>query len=383
MGEGPFMMSHGQQASLLDMVERDIENIRIAWRYHITNRNVDEARKFILGLFLIYEFRGWYRASNALFNEALQVLPDDSQDEDLMALRALVSAVSGWSLTMLSQPKAGWLAAAKPTELLARSGGLVDYWISVQCLALSLAYLGSVNEMATMLDEAVARCDSIEEPFWGASLRDWRGFAAVLGGEFETATKCVEEAIQVVRSTEEFWVTIWNLWVQSMIATHEDRAEDAIQLFTREVAICQKVSFVRGTMVSMDGLGEANVAAGRLAAAEIAFIEGMATAGKLGMVRDVLSMMTKVARVRVLQGRPTEAVELLATVLAEPASIHQPFTDNVPINEAASASLAELEQELDTVTYAAAHTRGSRRSYDEVARELIEISEEAGQSPVR
>jgi predicted ATPase/class 3 adenylate cyclase len=374
MGEGPFMMTHGRQASMFDMVERDIENIRIAWRHHITSQNVVEARKFILGLFLTYELRGWYGASNALFREALEALPDDSEDDDLLALRALVSAVSGWSLTMLSQPRAGWLAAAKPTELLAKSGRPVDYWIAVQCLALSLAYLGLVDEMATALEEAISRYNPIEESFWIASLKDWRAFAAVLGGEFNTATRYIDEAIEVVQSSEEYWVTIWNIWLRAMIATHEDRPEDAIRLYTRQIAICQKVSFVRGTMVSMDGLGEANVAAGKLAAAETAFIQGVVSAGKLGMVRDVLSMMTKVARVRMLQGRRIEAVELLATVLAEPTSVHQPFTDNVPINESASAALAELEQQLDTETYQAAYSRGSTRSYDVVARELVENS---------
>jgi len=297
MGEGPFMMSHGQQALLLQMVEADIENIRIAWRYHITNHNAVQARKFILGLFLIYEFRGWYQASRTLFNEALDLLPDKSEAEDLMELRALVSALSGWSFTMLSQPKAGWLAAAKPTELLAQSEGFVDYYVAVQCLALSLAYLGDVVEMAAKLDEAISISNSLQEAFWAASLKDWRAFAAVLAGDFETATRYIDEAIQVVGSTEEFWVTFWNLWLRAMIATHENRPEDAIQLYARQVAICRKVSYVRGTMVSMDGLGEANLAAGRLAEAETAFIEGMANAGQLGMVRDVLSMMTKVARI--------------------------------------------------------------------------------------
>ncbi len=371
MGESPFMMSHGRQASLLEMVEGDIENIRIAWRHHITNRNVVEARKFILGLFLIYEFRGWYQASRTLFNEALDLLREKSQAKDLMELRALVSAVSGWSLTMLSQPKSGWLAAAKSTELLARSEGYVDYYVAVQCLALSLAYLGDVGEMATKLDEAISISNSLQEAFWAASLKDWRAFAAVLAGDFDTATRYIDEAIQVVDSSEEFWVTFWNLWLRAMIATHENRPEDAIQLYARQVAICRKVSYVRGTMVSMDGLGEANLAAGRLKDAEIAFIEGMANASQLGMVRDVLSMMTKVARIRVQQGRSDEAVELLATVLAEPASVHQPFTDRVPINETASSALNELQKELDAEAYTRAIARGTGRSYDSVARELI------------
>lgn len=372
MGQGSHMLSHGQQAKLFVMIEGDIENIRTAWRYHITNGNVAAARKFVLGLFMIYEIRGWYRASEALFNEALALLPVDPNDEDLMLFRAVVSAVRGWPLAMQSQPKAGWDAAVQPTEMLARSEKLVDYWIAVQCLALTLAYLGSVDEMATKLDEAIDRCGSQDDAFWAASLKDWRGFAAVLSGDLKTATRYIDEALLAVESSDEYWVTVWNLWLRAMIATQQNRPEDAIELYARQVALCQKISFVRGTMVSMDGLGEANVAAGRLQAAEAAFIEGMATAGQIGMVRDVLSMMTKVARVWILQERLIDATELLATVLAEPTSVHQPFTDSVPIKESASEALLELEEKLGLEVYAAAFSRGTSRSYDSVARELLD-----------
>jgi hypothetical protein len=114
------------------------------------------------------------------------------------------------------------------------------------------------------------------------------------------------------------------------------------------------------------------VAAGKLDAAETAFIEGIAAAEQMGMVRDVLGMMTKVAKVRALRGQPFEAVELLATVLAEPASVHQPFIDNTPINQTASAALSELEEELDAKEYSTAQARGSERPYDVAAKELLD-----------
>ena len=124
-------------------------------------------------------------------------------------------------------------------------------------------------------------------------------------------------------------------------------------------------------MVSLEGLGEANLAAGRLEAAETSFIEGIAAAEGMGMVRDMLGMMTKVAKVRAQRGHPFEAVELLATVLAEPTSVHRPFTNITPINEAASAALSDLEVELDSEAYAMAYARGAERNYDEVARQLL------------
>jgi predicted ATPase/class 3 adenylate cyclase len=371
MGEAPSLLTHGKQAELIDIMERDIENIRLAWRHLIATHDAHRARKFVLGLWILYEIRGWYSASITLFNDTLELLPEDPDDEDITVLRALASAVKGWSLALLSQPQAAVIAATGSTELLARLSNLLDYWIAVQCLAIALVYLGSVKEMAAQLDEAIERHESLDEKFWVASLKDWRAFAAVAGSDFEGTSMFAEEAAEQLGSVDEYWVTVWNLWLRAMIATHENRPDDAIHLYTEQVARCRKVSYVRGIMVSLEGLGEANVAAGRLDAAEQAFIEGIAAAERMGMVRDMLNMMTKVAKVWRQRGQPFEAVELLATVLAEPTSVHQPFTDTTPINKAAFAALSELENELDPEAYASAFARGSERPYNVAADQLI------------
>ncbi len=372
MAEVPFLISHGRQAEMLSTIEQDIENIRYAWRHHIATLDAQGAKKFVLGLLMLYEFRGWNSASISLFNEALELLPDDPGDKDVTELRALCSAVKGWFLALLGQPEAARAAAAKPAELLTRSSSLLDCWIAVQCLSIALAYLGRAEEMAALLDEAIARHDSLDERFWVASLYDWRAFAAVIAADFDRADTLVERATKELGSVDEYWVTIWNLWLRAMIATYYDRPDEAIDLYAEQVAHCHEVSYVRGTMVSLEGLGEANVAAGKLKDAELAFIEGMAAAEQMGMVRDMLGMMTKVAKVWAQQGKLAEAVELLATVLAEPASVHQPFTDTTPINVVASSALAELENELDAAVYSTAHTRGSRRRYGVAAKQLLD-----------
>jgi tetratricopeptide (TPR) repeat protein len=272
---------------------------------------------------------------------------------------------------LIGQPDAGLVAADAPTKALARSPDPIDYWIAVQCLALTHAYLGSAGEMAAKLDEAIPQFESMDEQFWFSSLMNWRSFAAVLAGDIDTATAFLDRASDGLGAGDEYWISAWYLWLRAMIATQENRTDDAIDLFTRQVALCREVSYVRGTVVSMEGLGEANVAAGKLDAAATAFIEGMVSAERMGMVGDVLSMIRKVAGVRALQGRPMEAVELLATVLAEPASAHMPFTDPQPNREPAAAALSELEAAMDAGEYTAAFERGSARPYDVAAKELL------------
>jgi predicted ATPase/class 3 adenylate cyclase len=370
MGDARSLVPAGGQSRLLSAIDTDIENIRSAWRYLIGAGDAVRARRFVLGLFLFFEYRGFYPTAIAFYDEALEALPADG-DDALGELRALVSAVKGWPLAMVGRAEAGVEAAADSTAQLAASPELPSYWLAVQCLALCQVYVGAAAEMAARLDDAIAVYDHLEDRFWVSSLRDWRAFAAMRVGDLDGAERLIDEAIVAVAGTEEYWVTFWNLWLRAMIATQQGRPEDAIDLYTEQLELIRGLSYVRGTVVSLDGLGEANVAAGRLDAAEAAFIEGMEAAWHLGMDPDVLAMMTKLAGVWSRQGRSEDAVELLATVLAEPASAHQPFTENIPVAETALATLTPFEEELGPDRYEAAYATGSGRPFEVAVKELI------------
>ncbi|MGA7270406.1 MAG: adenylate/guanylate cyclase domain-containing protein, partial [Acidimicrobiia bacterium] len=347
LGNASSLFPGSSQAEFLGSVAADLDNIRSAWRHNLATGDVTNAHKFVLGLFMVYEVRGWYQAAVALFDEALGVLPDDSPDEGTRMLRALVSAAKGYSLAVLSQPDAGLAASADPAETLKRSSDPLDHWLAVQCKAISLAYLGRAEEMAAALDEAIERSESLANEFWKHSLLDWRAFAALLANDLSGAALYAERARIGIPPSGEYWVTVWNLWVSALTATQQGRPDDAIALYAEQVARCREVPYVRGMVVSMEGLGEANLAAGRLGGAVTAFIQGMASAERMGMVADVLNMMSKVAGVRARQGRAEEAVELLATVVAEPASSLMPFTGTESIRSTIEAELAQLRADMD------------------------------------
>jgi tetratricopeptide (TPR) repeat protein len=240
----------------------------------------------------------------------------------------------------------------------------------------SLAYLGRMEEMAACMEEAMAVADAGDHPLWPAAMRNWRSFAAFLAGDIGTAENLLPESYEVYERLDEHYFMSWNLWMQAMIATQQDRPQDAIDLYTRQVARCRDIGYMRGTMVALEGLGEANVAAGSFEAAEKAFIEGMVTADKMGMVRDMLGMMAKIAKVRAATGRPAEAIEMLATIHAEPISAQQPFTDNTPIKDIAAEALDDLRDVLGPDEYSAARARGTSTPFEVAAKELMTASVE-------
>jgi hypothetical protein len=75
--------------------------------------------------------------------------------------------------------------------------------------------------------------------------------------------------------------------------------------------------------------------------------------------------------VRALTGRLLDAVELNATVVADPHSKQRFLGETTTIRENASATLAELKTEIDLDEYASAHASGTSTPYDIVAKKLI------------
>ena len=63
----------GRETALREM-ESDIENLRIAWRYWVERKDLEQLNKFVNSLGLLYDARGWYHATVELTNDLLSIL---------------------------------------------------------------------------------------------------------------------------------------------------------------------------------------------------------------------------------------------------------------------------------------------------------------------
>ncbi|MDQ4028970.1 MAG: adenylate/guanylate cyclase domain-containing protein, partial [Actinomycetota bacterium] len=62
-----------RESALAEMVD-DIENLRIAWRYWVVERDLDQLNKLVDSMWLLYDARGWYKATIELTTDLLDVL---------------------------------------------------------------------------------------------------------------------------------------------------------------------------------------------------------------------------------------------------------------------------------------------------------------------
>ncbi|MFB3050183.1 MAG: adenylate/guanylate cyclase domain-containing protein, partial [Acidimicrobiia bacterium] len=69
-GQIEGLMLLGDEVEALDLVEDDLDNIRLAWRQTLQRGDAEAIRSIIFGLWFLYEIRGWTKAGAELFAEA-------------------------------------------------------------------------------------------------------------------------------------------------------------------------------------------------------------------------------------------------------------------------------------------------------------------------
>ena len=89
---------------------------------------------------------------------------------------------------------------ASPPSALHDSPDLDGYITAAQCWAISLAYLGRMEEMAACTEAAIAVADAAHHVFWSAAMRNWRSFGAVLSGDIATARAAPPRGVRRVRT---------------------------------------------------------------------------------------------------------------------------------------------------------------------------------------
>jgi len=370
MEEALALLWVSDQARMASMVEVDNDNIRAAWRHYLAQRDAAGAQRMIATIYFVYELRGWYPAAVAIYDEALEAFTQGDDDATVGA-REMSRAARSSFVTLQGRADEGASEAKKALAALPASASPSDRWIAVQCVAMGTAYMGEVEEMIATLDGAFDEFDALDERLWVSGIKNWRSFAAVLQGDFDTMKRLLADVMTVYEAKDEHYFMTWALWLLAMIATSEGRPQDAIDLYTRQVGRADQIGYLRGLTVAHEGLGEANVAAEHFEEAETAFVHSAQVAEQMGMVPDMLNLMTKIAKVRAALGRDSDAVELLATVCANPISEQQPFTETIPIREAASAVLDDIRVRLDADVYEAAIAQGKTASFDAVFNQLL------------
>lgn len=367
-----------QQSRTMEILEPDLDNIRLAWRQLVDANDPARLCQMVGALWCAYELRGWYHAGLALLDPALEGVRPEHDQGDGLAFRARALAVKAAFAGVLGHHDIADAASEEAMSVGRRSGDPESLFLALHLRAQTLLYLGRIPEVPPIIEEAIALAELPAgssfgtSRLWAAGLKNLEAFALFASGNIEQARRLLEESSALLEAAGEMFYMSWNYGHRARLAMGEGRVDDAIDLFSRSADQARKLGSLRSLQIALFGLGDARLAVGDPIGAQRAFVESLGVAERTGMVPEMLATTVRIAKAMAASGKTREAVELLATVEAEPDSSGRLFTEREPIKATASAALSELEPALGESEFVELRIRGAQRQYRSIVKQLAE-----------
>jgi predicted ATPase/class 3 adenylate cyclase len=359
------------QIQLMDIVEGDLDNIRLAWRQALASSDVAAVRRFVFALWTLHEIRGWHQTAANLFGEALDALDARSGDEATEIARASAAAGQAWFWAHLGKHE---VAADQAADAVAQLSVLPDrsaHLLTINSEIACLTYLNRLEEAREAGANAVRFADELGDDEKSALLKAWLGLSELQLGNIDTAARVYDESERVLSGGREYWARSWNAVGMAVIASMQDRPHDGIDILKRLVSRAKEIGYRRAIQTGLQILGEAQLSVDDFDAADASFLESLAMSEEMGQTVEKVGLLTRVAQVRAKVGKTEEAVTILASVLGDPISDQSLLIDNISITEMTTTLLKILEKELGQEGYAAAYARGNTRTVEVTAKELL------------
>ncbi len=100
-----WRMASQERVEALEAMTAEVENLKIAWRYWVTEGDLEQLQKMVDGLWLLYDGRGWYQATVELTTDLLDILsttpstPEQARQEIVLqtSLARALLALKGYT----------------------------------------------------------------------------------------------------------------------------------------------------------------------------------------------------------------------------------------------------------------------------------------------
>jgi predicted ATPase/class 3 adenylate cyclase len=365
------LISVCDQEQALHIVEAELDNIRAAWRHSVAVADGAAVRKFVAGLWLLHEIRGWHSSAVGLFGEAADTLDATAEDEGARIGRFLASAAQAWFLALLGQPNAAADRAGEAVSALASLSDPVAHAMAIQFWCPALLYLTRLDEVRAATMEGSRIATSLRDEYLRSEIDGWLAFAELYLGNNEAAAHLFDEIDAVLTRRGDNRALPWNDIGRSMLAARTGRYDKAIRILEVTVQRAHEIGYRRAVQVASQQLGDVLLEGGDLEAAESAYLEALAMSEEMGSVAEMAEMLVRIARVRAKSGRLDDAGTILESVLAHPVSDQSTLSTTVSIREMATELRADLGVDAEAQVDLPTGMSASVKNLGVMAKELL------------
>lgn len=363
-----------QQVAALNRIETEFENVRIAWRTIVQQRNATELSRAVHSLWYFVELRNRSDDRIALFSQAEEALrPLLGNPQVDRAIGQLLTARSWFLYKGLGEAQARALGETG-LALLQRVGTPED--IALACFALCQVEAWAYNLTALQRNaEKMARIARALGDDWllAGALFPLANVAAHVA-DLDEVARLVQMFVESSRACGDPDLQLMCLLVvQVKIAKRRGDYTEVRRLATEGLQLAQAIHSVYNVALAQTELALAALHLQEYSRAAEHFRQVLQIEIEFGYRSTTLQSIFYIAQLWVALGKTEQAVSLITLVLEAHDTMRKTGME-------AEAQLAQLRSQLPPQAFANAQERGRLRDINTLAQELIEALAELTQS---
>ncbi|MFC2064268.1 LuxR C-terminal-related transcriptional regulator [Chloroflexota bacterium] len=369
MQQGWDHLRSQRQIKALAELEADIENVRGAWRFYIEQGTVPQLWKFIYTFWYLYWIRWWNHAGMELFADAVVAL-EEVEGDDALALKALSMAFQGYFMAFLSLPEEGYQITVNAIQILEDLDRPMELVYAYDSLDICSYFLGRISEETQATERLMKIVAEVDDKWLFAFVTFAAAMVSLINGDLPEAKKLAEINLELYKEVGDRIGSSMPLIILGHEALAREKYQEAKGFYLRCLEIAEPVNFYYSIQTATKYLSKVSLALKENEKAEMYLLRSLGITKEIGFVRDSLNLLYEYARLRTIQDRQEEAVELLTLVIQHPISDQTRWLEG-RIRDSARNLLAEIETGLPADTFAQAVDRGRTADLDTIVAYLI------------
>jgi predicted ATPase/class 3 adenylate cyclase len=158
-------LSGDQSEPALQALATEIENLRAAWRYWVSQEDLEQLSKFFDSLWLLHDFRGWHQAMIDLTSDLLEVLsstpstPERAQQEIVLQ----TSLASALLLTKGYVSNEAEQAYRRALQLIEQQGEIPQLFPVLRGLSRYYSYRGDFDKAVSLGEYILSLAEQLDD----------------------------------------------------------------------------------------------------------------------------------------------------------------------------------------------------------------------------
>lgn len=363
---------HGPRArDVLAEIAADLDNIRVAWDYWADKQSPARILEFISALWEFFEVRGSYIPAIQFFGDAAKKLTTNTPD--VIWARAELQARQAWFTALIGQPDEGLQLAQESLNILDQ---ISHNDISVEtynCATINAIFLNKTEVVIQLSQAMTERAERSGDTWERGFSHTWLSYAFVLQGQVDKALQAGQESISAYESLgDPFGLSIALGIILAAVALAMDDLETAKSYFSRSMQAAEEINYLRILQRDYDGLGSAALLERDIEQAESFFTKSLRISQECGQIREMLSSLLDLVKVKISQGNLDDSLQYLAVVQKHPASNQNSLSHpEMILRDEAEKLRAQIESQMDQSLYQSAWERSRALKLAEVVTHIL------------